>query len=360
MKLRYCLLFLMVVFALGVCGILFLFPVPENPVDLSKINDMIQRGQIVDKTVFADAQTQWQSYHTQLQIGMITILFSISALAALFLLVLYRRILRPFQDMRRFAKRVAAGELAIPLEMDRHNAFGAFTESFDLMRDELQRARDSEQAAGQSKRELVASLSHDIQTPVASIKAVAELMALTAEEDERQKLQIIQQKTGQIHTLVTDLFHTTLNDLDALPVNPVSFPSSQLAELLVRSDYLSRARIGEIPGCLLEADAVRLAQVIDNIVANSYKYADTTIEVTATMDRDGLALTLRDFGPGAAVEELPLLCSRYYRGAAAQGKSGYGLGMYVSRMFMERMGGRLECFNAEPGFAVRLWLRLDS
>jgi signal transduction histidine kinase len=358
-KLRYWLLFLVAVFALGICGILFLFPVPENPVDLSHVNDMIQRGQIVDKTIFADTLAQWQLYHTQLQVGMMTILTLLTAIFALFLLILYRRILRPFESMRRFAKRVAAGELDVPLEMDRHNAFGAFTESFDLMRDELQRARDSEQAAEQSKRELVASLSHDIQTPVASIKAVAELMAVTAQTDQRQKLHIIQQKAGQIHALVMDLFHTTLNDLAALSVSPVPFPSSQLTELLEKSDYLGRARIGEIPGCLLDADPVRLAQVIDNIVANSYKYADTSIEVIAKMDNDGLALTLRDFGPGVDPEELPLLCSKYYRGAAAKDKSGYGLGMYISHLFMDRMGGRLECSNANPGFAVRLWLRLD-
>ena len=63
--------------------------------------------------------------------------------------------------------------------MDRENVFGAFTESFDLMRHELRRARERERRASQSKKELVAKLSHDIKTPIASIRAVAEVMAVT-------------------------------------------------------------------------------------------------------------------------------------------------------------------------------------
>ena len=73
--------------------------------------------------------------------------------------------LTPFRKLRRFARDVAAGNLDIPLEMDSYGSFGAFTESFGLMREELKKARENERAADQSKKELVASLSHDINTP---------------------------------------------------------------------------------------------------------------------------------------------------------------------------------------------------
>ncbi|MDR1217504.1 MAG: hypothetical protein LBJ99_02835, partial [Oscillospiraceae bacterium] len=182
MKMKYYALALAAALILGICGVLFIFPAPENVADVAKINDMIQNGQLVDNAAFADTLARWQSYRTRLQIGMIALLFLVTAVAAVFLFSLDRRILRPFQLMRGFARRVAAGELDVPLEMDRSNAFGAFTESFDLMREELRRARENESASERSKRELVASLSHDIQTPVASIEAVAELMEVTAGE----------------------------------------------------------------------------------------------------------------------------------------------------------------------------------
>jgi signal transduction histidine kinase len=111
---------------------------------------------------------------------------------------------------------------------------------------------------------------------------------------------------------------------------------------------------------MLRADPARLSQVMDNIIANSYKYADTPLDVWAEMDENGLALTLRDYGPGVAPEELPRLFSKYFRGKGAEGKNGYGLGLFISRAFIERMGGELTALNAEPGFAAKIHLPFDE
>jgi signal transduction histidine kinase len=259
--------------------------------------------------------------------------------------------------MRAFANKVAAGELDVPLDMDKHNVFGAFTESFDLMRTELLQARENEHAAGQSKQELVASLSHDIQTPVASIQAVAELMEITATTNQRHKLSTIRKKAGQINTMVGELFQTALEDLNTLSVKVIPFPSDELEDMIIKSDYKKKAQIKEIPGCLVQADPVRLVQVIDNIIVNSYKYADTVIQVAAEMDEKGLILTLRDYGPGVEPDELQLLSRKYYRGKSVGNDNGYGLGLYIAHTLTERMGGQIECQNANPGFIVKLWLK---
>ena len=91
----------------------------------------------------------------------------------LYYLYLQKTIIKPFSSLRSFAERVANGNLDIPLTMDKGNNFGAFTESFDIMREELKKARIKEKEANDSKRELVAKLSHDIKTPVASIKSTS-------------------------------------------------------------------------------------------------------------------------------------------------------------------------------------------
>jgi signal transduction histidine kinase len=70
--------------------------------------------------------------------------------------------------------------------MDRHNYFGAFTESFDRMREELKLSSEREAAANRSKQELVAEISHDIKTPVATIKATCEVMEIKYKEDDIQ------------------------------------------------------------------------------------------------------------------------------------------------------------------------------
>jgi len=360
MRIRNYVLALIAVLILGICGVLLIFPVPVNVIDVAKINDLIQSGETVDNSFFAGLYEAWQNYRIQLQIGMIVLLILAVATAALFLFRLNREILKPFKHMRRFAERVAAGELDIPLEMDKRNAFGAFTESFDLMREELRRSRANEQAAEQSKRELVASLSHDIQTPISSIKAVAEVMEVTAEKGDAQKLKTIQDKATQIQTLVTDLFHTTLEELDSLSVQPIGIPSNQIAEMISTADYQGKVIMETLPGCLVQADPVRLAQVMDNIIANSYKYAGTKIHVSGELDKEGLAITLQDEGPGVDEDELPLLCSKYFRGSSARAKDGYGLGLFIAHHLIERMNGTLKCLNTNPGFAVRLWLKLDN
>ena len=91
------------------------------------------------------------------------------------------KVIRPFDKLKEFASAVAAGDLDKPLEMDRENVFGAFTEGFDIMRERLNEARESELQMSISKKELIAQLSHDIKTPIASIKAMSEVLG--AKED---------------------------------------------------------------------------------------------------------------------------------------------------------------------------------
>ena len=130
-------------------------------------------------------------------------------------------VIKPFKKLKGFAGRIAAGNLDFPLEMDRHNLFGAFTESFDVMRDELKSARIAEAKAEAEKRELVAELSHDIKTPVASIKAASELGLLLADNGKiKDNYQNIIHKADQVNALVTNLFTATLEEMDKLSVTP--------------------------------------------------------------------------------------------------------------------------------------------
>ena len=108
-----------------------------------------------------------------------------------------------------------------------------------------------------------------------------------------------------------------------------------------------------------------MEQVIDNVIGNSRKYANTDIEVsfdevTDMMMSDGkfgsfIRVTIRDFGPGVSEEDLPLIAQKYYRGHNSSEYSGYGLGMYLVRLYMEKQGGGMEYYN-DNGFVVRLML----
>jgi len=266
-----------------------------------------------------------------------------------------RTVIRPFRELEGFAARVAQGDLDLPLPMDEAHRFGAFTESFDLMREQLAAARAAERAADLKKKELVASLSHDVITPVASIKVVAELHQ--AKHGPTPEMTTILGKADQIQLLVTNLFSATLAELEQLRVEVVDVPSPQIEAMLTTADYLGKLTAVHVPDCVVRADPLRLRQVIDNLLGNSYKYAGTAIDVTAAFEDGCLVLRLSDHGPGVAPGELGLLTQKYFRGQGATGQSGSGLGLYLSAHFLRQMGGSL-ALESPPGFTAIIRLAL--
>lgn len=271
------------------------------------------------------------------------------------------KIIKPFRKLKRFAERIAKGNLDIPLEMDRHNLFGAFTESFDIMRSELKKARIAEARANTSKKELVAKLSHDIKTPVASIKAASEVgAALSPNEKNRKNYEQIIQKADQINTLVTNLFSATLEELHELSVTPSDLKSEELRTLLENADYLHRAVIPSVPDCMLFADKLRLQQVFDNIFTNSYKYTNTKINVTISSKENYLTVSIEDYGGGIDESELPLIKEKFKRGSNTKNIEGAGLGLYISNYCMEKMQGRLDIENGLTGLKATVWVAFSS
>ncbi|WP_040948237.1 HAMP domain-containing sensor histidine kinase [Gorillibacterium massiliense] len=283
----------------------------------------------------------------------------LAVLSAVYAFLLHVTVFRPFKKLKSFATNIARGNLDIPLKVSAGNPFGAFTESFDIMREELAAARESEYAANRSKKELVASLSHDVKTPIASIKAISELMLLRADDEKTIKqLNMIVAKAEQINLLVTDMFHATLEEIQQLKVEPTEELSSFVEEMIASVNYYGRIHCEPIPPCAIVADVSRLQQVFDNVLSNAYKYAGTDITIQARIQGGFLEIDINDYGKGVAADEMPLLTGKFYRGTNAEGFSGTGLGLHISYTFMQRMQGELECWNRNDGFTVTLRLKL--
>lgn len=272
-------------------------------------------------------------------------------------LILNTKILIPFKKLEKFAGEIAKGHLDLPLEMDKDNVFGVFTESFDIMREELNEARKKEYEANQSKKELIAALSHDIKTPVTGIKLISELLVLQVEKDEiKEKVNTIYNKAEQIDVLVTNMFQSTLEELGQFEIEVKDEYASRIGELFSEMDYEGRIQQKEIPECMICVDMIRMEQIINNIVSNSYKYAATPMEIRYKISGGYLQIEAKDYGKGVSEEELPLILNKFYRGKAenVREKSGVGLGLYISKTLMEKMGGEIKCFNEKDGFVVRL------
>lgn len=285
--------------------------------------------------------------------------FSMSILLVIYLIYINQKILKPFLMLKTFSANIARGNFDSPLLMDKQNAFGAFTESFDIMRDELLNARENERLANQSKKELVASLSHDIKTPVASIIAATEVLILKSNSKEEQdRLKTILIKAEQINALISDMFHATLEDLQTLSISPIDVYSKDLIEMIQNADYEKHVILLEIPECVLLCDPLRLQQVFDNIIVNSYKYAGTEINVSCVIKDNKLEITFTDFGNGIPEDELYLIFDKYYRGKNSERKHGAGLGLYISHFIITNMGGEIYAESLDNGFKIVLSVKL--
>ena len=275
------------------------------------------------------------------------------------------RVVKPFSKMKFFSVGVASGDLDTPLEMDRGHVFGEFTEAFDIMREELKASREREEAAVRSRKELIAELSHDIKTPVASIKAMAEVLSITDIDDEQRKaISLINGKADQIDNLISNLFHATLEELEQLEVNVEEVSSAEIIRMIREADYQNKLTEIDIKDAVILGDMLRLNQVISNIISNSYKYAGTEISVESSIDSpdedsdEFLLIRISDKGGGVSDNEIESITEKFKRGSNAQGKDGSGLGLYISKYLMEKMDGGLSVGNNGEGLTVTLRLKL--
>ena len=338
------------------------------------IIDYEKDNRILGKLIFKNEINHAEKLIERQNKKIIFLLFVSLILFYLFMLILYFSYVRPFKTLKRFSANIAKGNLDFPLPIKKNNYFGSFTESFDIMREELITARENEQRANQSKKELVAELSHDMKTPISTIKANCEVARLKIQkyvdeknptlnesdsaiyEDILAKVTVIEQKADMIDKLISNMFHASLEELNSLSVEPRETLSTVIEKDFMDLNYYKKIHLkNPVPECLLFMDELRFTQVIDNIINNSYKYADTDIDVSFSLDDSRLLIEIRDYGPGIPDNEIPLVTEKFFRGTNKSGKNGSGLGLYLASYFMENMNGGLECFN-DNGFVVRLFL----
>ena len=330
--------------------------------------DFAPEGETIGKVAWNDQQEAYEAREKQFRRVLLGFWGLIAVSGYLFIFVIYRNVAKPIREFEGFAEAVAKGRLDVQLPRRRLNLFGNFTESFDIMREELRDAREREVQANRAKREMVAGLSHDIKTPVATIQAACEVLEAKYPDEQgvQEKTAVIAAKTNTINLLVNNLFHSTLEELEELPVNPGEIPASRiegfLADMNQQGDIIFD---NHIPDCLVWIDPIRMEQAVDNIVSNSRKYAGTDIHVsfaeTEGVGADGksvrfIRITVRDEGPGVPEEDLGRITEKYFRGANTAGRDGYGLGMYLVKWYMEKQDGGLEYYN-DNGFVVELLVK---
>lgn len=272
---------------------------------------------------------------------------------------LYYRILRPFEKLQGFAENIAQGNFDVPLKYERGNYFGAFTWAFDSMRKEIIKARAAEREAVENNKTVIATLSHDIKTPVASIRAYAEGLAAhmdTTPEKRMKFAEVIIRKCDEVSALTNDLFLHALSDMDKLEMNMhevklCAFMRKAVAELISDMDsvrlYLPDSE------WVISADEKRLMQLTENILNNAAKYGEMPVDITIRQkDNDTVQINFKDYGNGMKDEDIPFALDKFYRGKNSADKPGAGLGLYIVKYITNKMNGEVRLYNHVDGLEV--------
>ncbi len=296
-------------------------------------------------------------------------LFLLCGICMVFLLVVfgyvYVAILRPFDKMKTFAQKISQGNFDVPLDYERSNYFGDFTWAFDSMRREITKARSCEREAIENNKTVIATLSHDIKTPIASIRAYAEGLEanLDATPEKREKyVSVIMKKCDEVSRLTNDLFLHSLSDLEKLKISLeetelCDFVENVITELsaeqndviFVRPDFSAQVM----------ADRNRLTQILENLVNNARKYAKSRIEVNLTKEDGNVSVHVRDYGPGIPDEDMPFIFDKFYRGRNCGSEQGSGLGLYIVKYIVEQMQGRVLLHNHADGLEAVIMLPMN-
>jgi len=225
-------------------------------------------------------------------------------------------------------------------------------------------------SAEKSRRDLVAWVSHDLRTPLAGLRAMAEALedgvvrdpATVAEYHRR-----IRTETDRMSLLVDDLFELSRINAGALRLHPSAVPLGDLVSDAIASAAPLAASRGirivapESGWPVVTASEPELARVIGNLLMNSVRYtpADGTVQIEAGRDRDDVWLTVSDSCGGIPEADLPKVFDVAFRGSKARTPTdtpGGGLGLAIVRGLVEAHGGRVNAGNVDGGcrFEVRL------
>jgi signal transduction histidine kinase len=282
-------------------------------------------------------------------------IFLIIILISLIVRSIRRDVLRPLEMLSGFAKNISKGKLDEEVPYRKDNEVGAFCSAFDLMRTELKNSLVKQAEHEKAHKELIASVSHDLRTPLSSIKAYVEGLqdGIARDADAyRRYLAVIKKKTDSLVILVNELMQYSLEELEQFRINPKELYSKELLEdiiILIRVQFekgsVEFIAEGEIPNVLLKVDSVRIEQVILNLVQNAKKYTPPGGKIYFSSAAEGnfLKVSVKDTGCGIAEEDKAYIFDKFYRGEKSKTSviEGSGLGLSICKNIVEKHGGRI-------------------
>lgn len=261
------------------------------------------------------------------------------------------KILTPFEKLIDVPYELSKGNLTVPIKETKNRFFGRFVWGVDMLRENMEQQKERELNLQKDKKMLLLSLSHDIKTPLSSIKLSSKALSKGLYKEKEKQIQIaenINAKVDEIESYISQIITASREEFLSLEVNNGEFYLSELVSK-IKIYYTEKMEllkinftIDEYSDYIVNGDLERSIEVVQNIIENSIKYGDgKNIGITFSKEDNGILLTIRNSGCTLQESDITNIFESFWRGTNSQKEKGSGLGLYICRELMHKMKGEI-------------------
>ncbi len=293
-----------------------------------------------------------------------SILLIIEIFLLIILFYIKSKVLMPFRRMSQMPYELARGHLKGIVKEDKNKFFGHFLLGLGQLKNTLDVSKKRTLQLEKEKKTLLLSLSHDIKTPLNNIKLYAKALEediYTEKQEKHHAAHQIGEKTKEIERYVEEIMKHSREEILDIQVHNTQFYLNDLMNKVLDT-YKEKCSIRLVElimhsydNRLLKGDIDRTLEVFENIFENAFKYGDgRIIEISFTEEDDCQLIRIFNTGEPVSESDFNHIFESFFRAANSEGQPGNGLGLYICREIMRKMGGTIFAERTEDGMAFVL------
>ena len=295
------------------------------------------------------------------------ILFIFVAIIISVLLYVRNSILKPFNILSEMPYELSKGNFKEDLKENKNRYFGKFVWGVNALRENLDYHKIRELKLAKEKKMLLLSISHDIKSPLNTIKLYAKAIEDEVYDTNHKKIlaaKQIQEKSLEIENFVKEIIKTSSEDILEIKVNNSEFYLKDLIDKVIVT-YKIKCNLKMVDfivegysNKLVKGDLDRVFEVIGNIIENAFKYGDGK-EIKISFYEEDYCQLIKIFNSGETVSpnEFNHIFDSFYRGSNGKNKEGNGLGLYICKYIMKKVDGDIFAECEGEGMSFTLVLR---
>lgn len=318
--------------------------------------------------VWFSAQMMFASEH-DLLLAIVLLVFA-SGMAMVLGYFLSSTVTERINQLKNAAEELADGNLKTRVAVNGRDEVASLAETFNQMAEQLQAADQRQRELESLRRDLIAWVSHDLQTPLTSMRAILEALSDGVVEDPetvKRYLLTAQRDVRSLSSLIDDLFHLAQLDAGGLPLHRADASLSDLvSDTLESFTELAKQQQITLEGNVesnvdpVHMDTQAIGRVLNNLIGNALRHTPAQGRVSVWVRRrQNVEVTVSDTGEGIRAEDIPHVFERFYRGEKSRSRAtgGAGLGLAIARGIVQAHGGEINV-ESEMGKGAQFTFRL--